>query len=176
MISFISARTPSIKENTLKIHRALPAVLELNGFLNALRCIIDCPNRAFGACLIQKDTDLTSIVQDAITNINSSGKVLEDTQLGYKLTYRLFIDLIYKRISPRNKRALDNLDWNLIEYYGLISTADQEDGPWNRFISQEHRVLRFIGNDGGEYVIFFVEYSDFVVETQLGVSWSHSNS
>lgn len=84
----------------------------------------------------------------------------------------MFIDNIHKKISETNTRALDNLDWNLIEYYGLVSTADQEDGPWNRLISQEHTTLRFLDKEGDEYILFFVEFSDFVVVTQLGLSWN----
>ncbi|WP_444907148.1 hypothetical protein ACJJIR_01985 [Microbulbifer sp. SSSA008] len=169
-LSFLRGR--SIKTNNLEIHRAEPAVIELNGFLNALRCVIDCPKRIFSATLVEKNADLNSIVEDTIKSIGEFGKLIEQRQSDYNTTYQLFIDHIYKKISDTKTRALDNLDWNLIEYYGLISTSDQEDGPWNRFISQEHTILRFLDDDGDEYTLFFVEFSDFVVVTQLGLAWN----
>jgi hypothetical protein len=165
-------RGSSIKIDKLEIHRSEPAVIELNGFLNALRCVIDCPKRMFSATLVEKDFELSSIVEETIKSIGDYGKLIEHAQLEYKTTYQLFVDHIYKKISDDKTRALDNLDWNLIEYYGLISTSDQEDGPWNRLISQEHTTLRFLDDEGDEYILFFVEFSDFVVVTQLGLSWN----
>jgi len=167
-----SLRGSSIKIDKLEIHRSEPAVIELNGFLNALRCVIDCPKRMFSATLVEKDFELSSIVEETIKSIGDYGTLIEQAQLDYKTTYQLFVDHIYKKISDSKTRALDNLDWNLIEYYGLISTSDQEDGTWNRLISQEHTTLRFLDDEGDEYILFFVEFSDFVVVTQLGLSWN----
>lgn len=160
----------------LKTHRAEPQVIELNGFLNALRCIIDCPRRLFSAALIEKGFELNSIVEELSRNINAKGTLIEQTQLDFKDIYQLFVEHIYKRISSTKTRALDNLDWNLIEYYGLISTSDQEDGPWNRLISQAHTALRFIDENGNECLFFLVEFSDFIVVTQLGLSWNENGA
>ena len=165
-------KNPTTKSNGVEMHCALPIVFELDGFLNALRCVIDCPTRMFSATFIEKGSDLNEIISDSIKYIEESGKLIEIKQCNYNSVYNLFVELIYKRISETKTRALDNLDWNLIEYYGLISTADQEDGPWNRLISQEHTTLRFTDDEGREYISFFVEFSDFVVTTSLGVSWN----
>ncbi|WP_444943374.1 hypothetical protein ACJJIK_16625 [Microbulbifer sp. ZKSA006] len=156
----------------MEIHRAEPAVIELNGFLNALRCVIDCPKRMFSATLIEKNVDLNSTIKNIKNSIDEHGGIIEQKKIDYQTTHQLFIDHIYKKISGTNTRGLDNLDWNLIEYYGLISTQDLEDGPWNRLVSQEHTTLRFLDNEGDEYILLIVEFSDFVVLTQLGLAWS----
>ncbi|WP_143821034.1 hypothetical protein [Motiliproteus sp. MSK22-1] len=167
--------TPIIPRR-LDVHRALGTVCELDGFLNAIRCIIDCPRRLFSATLIEKETTLEAIILEDIDYIDKNGNLLERSVVAYKPAYELFVNLIYNRISESKTSATDNLDWNLIEYYGLLSTADIEDGPWNRFISQEHSILRFINADNCECLMFYVEFSDFVVATQLGVQWNELQS
>lgn len=67
----------SIKSEKLEIHRAEPAVIELNGFLNALRCVIDCPKRMFSATLVEKDLELNSIIEETIESIGDDGKIIE---------------------------------------------------------------------------------------------------
>lgn len=46
---------------------------------------------------------------------------------------------------------------------------DQQNGPWNRLLSQAHALIRFVDENQSETVIFFVEYSYFVVIAQIGV-------
>lgn len=160
-----------VDSKIVEIHWAQIPVIELDGFLNASRCILECPGRLFNAQFEQKINGMECIIQQDIENISKNGKFLERTEIDYEGVRQLFIDLIYKKIPPRGGGSLENFDWVLIEYYGLISTADQENGPWNRLLSQTHALIRFVDENQCESVMFYVEYSDFVVITQLGVDW-----
>ena len=159
-----------MKSKKLEMHRSRLAVTELDGFLNALRCVIGCPKRLFSASIVEEE-EIDAILEDAIKAIGEWGTLKEQMQSNYETICQLFVDSIFSKISDSETKALDNIEWSLIEYYGLISTSDQEDGSWNRLISQEHSTLRFLDDEGNEYILFFVEFSDFFVATQLGVAW-----
>ncbi|WP_148059405.1 hypothetical protein [Sinobacterium caligoides] len=147
-------------------------MLELDGFLNAVRCFLDCPKRLFSAELVGGGLPLEDIVDGDIKGIETNGRVISKSIENYHSVYKLIVDLIYKKISKSKTRSTENIDWNLVEYYGLISTADIEDGPWNRLISQDHTLVRFLDEDGSESITFYIEFSDFVLATQLGVAWN----
>jgi hypothetical protein len=143
-------------------------VLELDGFLNALRCVIGLPSRKFGAGLIAKNgRTIDDIVQDSIYKINQSGKVVKNSVVDFTFIQSILSDRIYSKLPNSNSEAVKNTDWNLIEYYGLISTAEDESGPWNRLISQNSIFLEFNTEDSYDSVVFFVEHNEFVVSTYL---------
>lgn len=143
-------------------------VLELDGFLNALRCIVGLPSRRFGAGLIAKNgRGIDDIVQDAIYKINQSSNEVKNSVVDFKFIQEILIDRIYSKLPNINFEDIKNTDWNLIEYYGLISTAENKNGPWNRLISQDSICLEFKNKDGYDSVIFFVEHNEFVVSTYL---------
>ncbi len=117
------------------------------------------------------DASVKDIIQRDIEYIQDVGQILENETVQNKVVYNLIVEYVYKKISESKTRATDNLDWNLVEYFGLMSTADEESGPWNRLLSQDHQLIRFVDNEGCESIMFYVEFSDFLVAVQLGVSW-----
>ena len=111
--------------------------------------------------------EISAIVDDTISFISKSGLLISQKIVDYKYVWRLFDTFIYKKIPHLDHEQQVNLDWNLIEYYGLISTAENEHGPWNRLISQDHHIIDFIDENDKSSVVFFVEFDDFVVTTWL---------
>ena len=143
-------------------------VLELDGFLNSLRCVIGHPSKIFGAGYIPKrELNIESIVEDRIKVIEESGYLVTKKTVDFKYIQKILHKHIYIKLPIKDEETLINLDWNLIEYYGLISTAENENGKWNRLISQKHITLESTSNNGLDSLIFFVEYDDFIVETWL---------
>jgi hypothetical protein len=140
-------------------------VLELDGFLNSLRCVIGHPSKVFGAGYIPKrGLSIDSIVEKVI---EESGYLVTKKTVDFKYIQTILHKNIYSKLPIKDEETLINLDWNLIEYYGLISTAENEDGKWNRLVSQEHIILESNGNNDLDSFMFFVEYDDFIVETWL---------
>jgi hypothetical protein len=143
-------------------------ILELDGFLNALRCLIGHPAKVFGAGYIEKvEQDLDSIINDKIKFIEKSGCLVSRDKVDFKYIQKIFSQYIYNRLPTENENILGNLDWNLVEYYGLASTAENEDGEWNRLVSQEHIILEYKDENSIDSVIFFVEHDKFVIATYL---------
>ncbi len=143
-------------------------VLELDGFFNSLRCVIGHPSKIFGAGYMPKrELNIESIVEDRIKVIEESGYLVTKKTVDFKYIQKILHKHIYIKLPIKDEETLINLDWNLIEYYGLISTAENENGKWNRLVSQKHIILESTGNNGLDSLIFFVEYDDFIVETWL---------
>ncbi|RJG40168.1 hypothetical protein [Motilimonas pumila] len=144
---------------------------ELSGFYNALRCSIGIPNRNFDATIFSKNGEcLEIIIEEQINYIKEKGTFKNQKVVDYNFIETLFKSFIYDQLSELNKEQLYNLDWNLVEHYGLISTAENESGSWNRLISQKHTLLEYINENGCEAVLFFVEHDGFVVITYLAQS------
>ncbi len=143
-------------------------VLELDGFLNALRCVIGHPSKLFGAGLIKKGgRELITIVEESIANIEASGKLKNKELVNFKYIQEVLNIHIYAKLPTTDAKYIENIDWNIIEYYGLISTAEDEHGAWNRLVGQENYILEYIDEHNNESVIFFVEHDDFVIATCL---------
>lgn len=153
-------------DNLINIHKAEPTVIELDGFLNAVRCVLDCPRRLFLARFLE------CTIEDDLEHLKTLGSLSKLSELSFNSVHEQFVKNIYEKISKEKTRALENLDWNLVEYFGLISTADEEDGPWNRLIDQNHASTIFIESDGCESLVFYVVFSSFVVAVHLGLDWS----
>ena len=138
--------------------------LQLDGFLNAVRCLVGHPSKKFGACLLEKaGRSIEDLIEEHTKNTEITNTKIE----GFKYIQGLFKERIYSKLGTNTNEILDNLDWNLIEYYGLISTAENEDGPWNRLVSQESYILSFVYSDKNDGVIIFTEYEEFVLVTYL---------
>ncbi len=139
-------------------------IIELNGFLNAVRCILGIPNRAFGAVLIEKEKKTKEQIFQEIIESDLAESVLElNEDRDFKYIQKLLNKFIYSKLSI----SVEKLDWNLIEYYGLVSTAEDENGKWNRLVSQNSRVLEYRDGLGNEGAVFFVEHDSFLVMTYL---------
>jgi hypothetical protein len=143
-------------------------VLELNGYLNALRCMVGHQYSKFCAGLIEKSgRTIDEVIDERIKNILKDGEILERRISNFKNVQKLLKSHIYSKIPNSNDAVVDYIDWNLIEYYGLISTAEDENGPWNRLVSQDSHIIEYVEEDKTKSVVFFVEHEEFVVATYL---------
>jgi hypothetical protein len=143
-------------------------ILELDGFLNALRCLIGHPAKIFGAGYIEKvEQNLDSIIHDKIKLIEQSGSLVTRDIVDFKYIQKVFNQYIYNKLPTSDENNLGNLDWNLVEYYGVASTAENEDEAWNRLVSQKHVILEYQDESSINSVIFFVEHDKFVIATYL---------
>ncbi len=143
-------------------------VLELDGFLNALRCLIGHPSKVFGAGVIEKNgRSLNVIIDESVANIEATGKLSRRDIVDFEYIQNIFDKHIYSKLKDFDKKIIGNLSWNLIEYYGLVSSAEDENGCWNRLISQKSTLLEYVDEFNNESVIFYVEHDDFIVATYL---------
>lgn len=146
----------------------LALIRELSGFYNALRCSIGIANRNFDAAIFEKNGGtLNCIVDEQIRSIEESGHLTGKKVVDFPVVESLFNRFIYSKLHHLSEEQIYNLDWNLVEHYGLISMAEDENGKWNRLVSQEHTLLEYLDQHGREAVRFFVEHDSFVVGTYL---------
>ena len=76
-------------------------------------------------------------------------------------------DVIYSKLQMLTSEVISMLDWDLIECYGLISTAADRKGPFNPLV--EHgALLHSISSDSiGKGSFFAVQVADYLVVTGL---------
>ncbi|SFM71189.1 hypothetical protein [Marinobacter zhejiangensis] len=152
----------------LEVDSAELSVIELDGFLNSLRCLVGCQGRLFSAAYIsKKGKSLKEIVKELISKNTQAGRRISMSEACFEKVSELFEQCIYAQLSHVSRENIKNLDWNLVEYYGLISTAEDESGPWNRLVGQKHVLLESENDKGWVDIVFFVEYENFVVATFL---------
>ncbi|MBD9425463.1 hypothetical protein IB232_09050 [Pseudomonas sp. PDM15] len=154
----------------LKLEILKPEIhaLELDGFLNALRCVIGHHARSFGAALIEKNgRTLESIVDEHMPQEKQQGQPSQKTTVDFEFIQKIFNEKIYSKLPPGNSETIKNINWNLIEYYGLISSTEDEEGPWNRLISQNSVCIEHRDEEDQGAITFFVEHHDFVIATYL---------
>ena len=87
--------------------------------------------------------------------------------MDFKSIQKIIDTNIYSKLPIDNPESISNIDWNLIEYYGLISTAEHENGAWNRLVGQDSHVIEFMGEDENECLAIFMEHDEFIVMTYL---------
>lgn len=144
-------------------------VIELDGFLNAVRCFVGESTRSFGARYHPKNGEtLETLVGKIISNDISKDKLKSKSLVDFKHIQRVFNTHIYSKIGNADSACVKNIDWNLVEYYGLISTAENENGTWNRLVSQESALLEYSDQEGKKAALFIVEYDNFFVLTYFG--------
>jgi len=149
--------------STVELHLA-----ELDGFLNAIRCMLGVAPKLYGAAFIDKnERTLAQIVQEVISDNIYSSTLKINSEFEFKYIQKIFNKYIYSKLKNFERNCLEQLDWNLVEYYGLISTAENESGSWNRLVGQRHTVLEYTDDAGNDGTIFFVEHETFVVMTYL---------
>lgn len=152
----------------MEILNAEVHVLELDGFLNALRCLVGHQGKVFGAGLIKKDgMSVDNLIEKSILPIKKLGLSINQSVVGFEYIQNILKVHIYSKLPANTPECIENIDWNLIEYYGLISTAENEDGPWNRLISQDSYVFEYVDENERKSVVFFVDYDEFMIVTYL---------
>ncbi|WP_250462353.1 hypothetical protein [Microbulbifer litoralis] len=127
---------------------------EYDGFLNALRCFLGY-RRVFGCFLLDRKTGYLE------SHIKKHGENLERQYTAdYNEVRSLFGEYLFKPLASRGYKNLENTDWNVFEYYGLISTALDENGPWNPIVSGKTIVLEFFPTESVKTVELIVEVGD----------------
>lgn len=142
---------------------------QLDGFLNSLRCVAGYDHRSFGAILIDKENRCTGeIIDEIVRNEVGVSNLADQKNVAFKDIQNIFNKYIYSKLKGIERDSLKYIDWNLVEYYGLVSSAEDINGPWNRLVAQDSILVEYIDDHDQEAVIFFVEYESYILLTYLG--------
>lgn len=135
--------------------------------MNALRCVIGYSHKMFGAVYIDKeDQSIDKLIDKIISKEISEDKITSRRIVDFKEIQEILGRCIYSKLSKLGVKHIDNIDWNLIEYYGLISTAEDENGSWNRLVGQKSILLEY-NDSNGKATMFLIEHANFIVLTYL---------
>ena len=136
-------------------------VAEYHGFLNALRCFLGY-RRVFGCFYLEKQEEyLEKYIEQSEVNLERRYEV------DYQGVRTLFGEYLFKPLASKGFKDLKNTDWVLYEYYGLISTALDENGPWNPIVGGQTIILEFSPADGVKTIELIVEVGAIAVLTFL---------
>lgn len=87
--------------------------------------------------------------------------------VNYETVKTLFNEHIFDPLRSVGLSDLENVDWNIIEYYGLASTSINENGPWNPVVSGESLLLEFESAESTKVLELIVEIEKYAIVTFL---------
>jgi hypothetical protein len=142
-------------------------VENLNGFFQALRRLSENRCDYWSHCL-KIDSSLENAIQNYFSSMDDV-ELLEMNKITYEEVEALHQKYIFSNLVNVNGNVLDLIKWDLVEYFGLASTAIDPDGPFNPLVSSGALLLKARSTFHGEYVYYLVRYGNKAIITGLAV-------
>ena len=141
---------------------------ELRGFMNALRVQCESKTIIWVSCF-KMHGNFDNSVEWYINKNKNEFNCVNKGSIGYNEILPLIKQGIFNKMhSSINESVKEKLEWHLVEYYGLASTIENEENPFNPLVS-ERSVL--IEKTSTEYEItagFITPIGKHIVVTTLG--------
>ena len=121
--------------------------------------------RVFGATYFESK-DPNEIVETHIARMIEDGGLLESiSEVNHKELITLLHTHLFSKLHDRGWERIENVEWQLIEYYGLASTAIDNNGPFHPTVSQTTKALLFKTKDNKKWFHYFVRIGGWTVLT-----------
>lgn len=140
-------------------------VENLNGYFQSLRRLSNnvCD---LWAQYVPIDSAFEETVE-AYFNNTEGIKVIDKHWASFREIESLYNELIFSKIEGLSDEVLGLLKWDIVEYYGLISTSIDCDSCFNPLVSAGALLLETRSPLHSKCNYLVVEYSKFVVITGL---------
>jgi hypothetical protein len=140
-------------------------VENLNGYFQSLRRLSNnsCDLWAEGVLI---ESTLEESLEAYFKNIEGLN-IIEKHWASFSEIESLYKELIYSQISGLSVEVLELLKWDVIEYYGLISTSIDPEGSFNPLVNTGALLLEAKSSFHFKCNYYVVEYGKFAVITGL---------
>ena len=141
---------------------------ELRGFMNALR--VQCTSKTtIRVSCFKMQGDFNNTVE---WYIKENKKEFGCVNKG-KISYNEILPLIKKNIFNKMHSSISesikkNLEWHLVEYYGLASTIENEENPFNPLVSEKSVLIEKTSIEYEISTCFITPIGSHIVVTTLG--------
>ena len=141
---------------------------EMRGYLVALRELVHTDTVLWVSSKpVTKDFETT--IQEHIDELSPEFSCAGQTPIGYREIHSLFSSLLFDRMQFREQGStIRRLDWRLFEYYGLASTAQSDDYPFNPIVSEESVRLSLTAIDYEIDLHVVTPVGKYLVATTIG--------
>lgn len=143
---------------TIEMH-----VAELRGFLNALQRLMS-DRRDFYADVISPANGMEAALA---AYFNEDPAYQGSAQIGYPEVQALLHEYIFAGLNELSSKVAAELEWQLLEYYGLASTA--AGGSFNPLISNGALLLTMRQSHYSKCAYYVVQLPHHLVITGLGI-------
>lgn len=140
---------------SLEIHTA-----ELRGFLNAVQQLCGL-GHSFSVEAIPAGANEESTLSRYFAMFEGGFKYLGSTAISYEKAQALLHQYIFINLSSVRPQLQKELNWQLIEYYGLASTA--VGGSFNPLVSEGALLLSIAQNHYKQCTYFVVRVPGYVM-------------
>ena len=106
----------------------------LNGYLHSLRRLSGNKCDFWAEC-VEIDSDIDNAIDKYFSKLKSDCKVLKTEKIDYSTVENLLNNLVFSNLTIRDDNLIKLLAWDIVEYYGLASTALDSEGEFNPLVS-----------------------------------------
>lgn len=141
-------------------------VAELRGFLNAVQQLCGPDHRLYADAISVGENEEHSLAR-YFSNFEGNFQYQGGSPISYQQVRALLQEYVYSSLGTFPPEVLKELDWQLIEYYGLASTA--ADGSFNPLVSEGAQLLSVNQSHYKKCEYFTVRIPGHIVITSLGI-------
>ena len=107
-------------------------VSELNGYLQSLRRLT-AGAFDYGAILVASKNEDTEVVREYLDKMPYKSKVLSHKKNSHEDVKAILTDYIFSNLGIEEKKIVDLLEWDVIEYFGMALDESVEARAANSF-------------------------------------------
>lgn len=149
-------------------------IAELRGFLNALQRLCEAKS-AFFAEVVRLSDDADSTLSKYFAECVAGCRYQGARRIAYSDVEAILDAFVYSKLRGVQADAIATLAWQLIEYYGLASTAADSNGPFKPLVSNGALLLS-VSFDLPEICAYFaVEIPGHLIITGLATQRDEAN-
>ncbi|MGX5172703.1 hypothetical protein ACUR5C_01590 [Aliikangiella sp. IMCC44653] len=141
-------------------------IANLNGYLHSLRRLSE--NKCdFWASTVSINTDFYQTIEDFISKLNTDVKHIETKEVSYSEVEALLEQHLLSKLVTVSDDLKESFAWDIVEYYGLASTASDPEGEFNPLVSNGAIQITVQSGFHKSCVYYIVAISNHAVVTGL---------
>ena len=140
----------------------------LNGYLHSLRRLSGNKCDFWAEC-VEIDSDIDNAIDKYFSKLKSDCKVLKTEKIDYSTVENLLNNLVFSNLTIRDDNLIKLLAWDIVEYYGLASTALDSEGEFNPLVSNGAIKISVQSDFYESCVYYVVQIANFAVVTGLAI-------
>ena len=143
-------------------------VNNLNGYLHSLRRLSG--NKCdFWAERVEIETDIDNTIDEYFSTLESNSKVLEIERIDYSTVEKLLDTLVFSNLNIKDGDLIKLFAWDIVEYYGLASTAVDPEREFNPLVSNGAIKVSVQSDFHNSCVYYVVQITSFAIFTGLAI-------
>ena len=141
---------------------------ELRGYLQALSRL-SSPRCHFWAEILPIETDLPNVVDEYIASFPEGTKCLEQVQIDSNEMNSVLTEHLYSHLKNPDENQVKLFDWDINEYFDLISIAQNPNGNFYPHVANDAIKLVTVSQFHKSLTYCFIEIGDIAIAVCFGI-------